>query len=610
MTDRHQHAPQRVGPATVALLALLAALVTGYGEVLILTFRSRVAGEFIHRGPDYAWVTPLAYLILFTVPGIFITALAARAPRLMTVRRAAFLLAFGVFGSWILMLGEGKLHIAALALLAIGLAAQASSLLERRWDRMHAIARNGVVMLGGLTLALSVLLPAGRELRERRALASLPPASGGAPNVLLLILDTVRASSLSLYGYHRHTTPNLDRWAQRGVVFDRAIATAPWTLPSHASLFTGLPPNRLRANWLEPLEEGPPALAGQLRDGGWATAGFVANQLYAGTEHGLARGFVHYDVFPFSTGLLARAAFPMRRILDSYRARELVGNDELIGRRRATEINARFMSWMKRLPSDRPFFAFLNYFDAHDPYLPDPDDLTALGFRQSYIDRLSPLRRLRIDERRDRMSAEDIRIERERYEAAIRGLDRDIGALLDSLDRRGVLNRTIVIITSDHGEEFGEHDAFYHGHTVNAQALWVPLMITYPPEVPQGRRVTTVVSLVDVAATALALSGQPASLPGESLARWWTATSPDSGVAFSSVRQGIRLPAWYPGASGDLWSVMAGGTHLIQQADGKEFLYRWLEDQDEARNLIADSAAAPIPGLRNLMTEYRSASIR
>src|SRR5262249_37940885 len=144
---------------------------------------------------------------------------------------------------------------------------------------------------------------------EWQAHDRLPPAPRGAPNVLLITLDTVRAKNLSLYGYGRHTAPQLERWAKRGGTFDRALATAPWTLPSHASMFTRRhphPPRRPRpprsAGWPTPLDSPSPPLAEVLASHGYATAGFVANRYYAGFDSGLGRGFARYEDYRLTPG--------------------------------------------------------------------------------------------------------------------------------------------------------------------------------------------------------------------------------------------------------------------------------------------------------------------
>src|SRR5262249_1413595 len=129
----------------------------------------------------------------------------------------------------------------------------------------------------------------------RSSLGRRPAPPRGAKNVLLIVLDTVRAQSLSLYGYSRDTTPNLRRIAARGVRFDQALSTAPWTAPSHASMFTGRWPHELSIGWSRPLDATHPTLAEFLSARGYKTAGFVANTTYCSYETGLDRGFARYD---------------------------------------------------------------------------------------------------------------------------------------------------------------------------------------------------------------------------------------------------------------------------------------------------------------------------
>ena len=148
--------------------------------------------------------------------------------------------------------------------------------------------------MAGLVLLLASYVFVGdrhRSIREE----SRPLPQATAPNVLLIVLDTVRADHLSLYGYERPTSPNLERFARTGIRFDRARATSPWTLPSHASMFTGRWPSELGEEWITPLRSNFPTLAEFLGDHGYATAGFVGNVEYCSAETGLARGFTSYD---------------------------------------------------------------------------------------------------------------------------------------------------------------------------------------------------------------------------------------------------------------------------------------------------------------------------
>ena len=147
----------------------------------------------------------------------------------------------------------------------------------------------------------------GDRLKERReARRPLPPAD--SPNVLLIVLDTVRADHLSLYGYHRATTPMLERLAKRGIRFDEVRATAPWTLPSHASMFTGRWPHELGVEWMTPLRGKFPTLAEYLGSHGYATAGFAANTLFCSYDTGIDRGFTHYEDYELGPLAAVRTA--------------------------------------------------------------------------------------------------------------------------------------------------------------------------------------------------------------------------------------------------------------------------------------------------------------
>ena len=175
-------------------------------------------------------------------------------------------------------------------------------------------------MLGFVILLAGFVFVGDRLKQAREAGRPLPPAN--SPNVLLIVLDTVRADHLSLYGYERPTTPVLERLAKRGIRFDEARATAPWTLPSHASMFTGRWPHELGEKWMTPLRGNFPTLAEYLGDHGYATAGFVANVGYCSQETGLARGFTHYEDY-----VLEKLA-PLRTAgLVEYLAGAIYGND-------------------------------------------------------------------------------------------------------------------------------------------------------------------------------------------------------------------------------------------------------------------------------------------
>lgn len=588
------------------------ALVAGYIEVAVLLYRRLIDGQFIHRSRDFLWMTPAGYLLLFALPVLALWLL-RRSTRL-PFHTGVFLVAGAGAMSVLLLVGAGKVHLAALALLALGLAVQAARLVHRHPEGLVRLVRGSTPWLLGLLPVLWAGTSAYRVWTERRATAALPVAGAGAKNVLLIILDTVRAASMGLYGYSKETTPELNRWARRGVVFDRAIAASPWTLPSHSSIFTGRLPHELSSDWLTPLDGRWPTLAETLRDRGYRTGGFVANILYATWEHGLDRGFLHYEDYPFSLGMLLRHTAPGRRLTDVRRLRTLIGSNELIGRKSAAHIGDDFLHWLDR-DRERPFLAFLNYYDAHDPYLPPQEYFREFAGHFRPND-LAPFRRLGLFHRHDQVTPEDIRLEMAGYDGAIAYLDTELSRLFDELERRSILDQTLVIVTSDHGEEFGEHGVFYHGHTLYRQALHVPLLMFGAGVEPAVRRVTQAVSLRDVPATVADLLAVPdPPFAGRSLRRFWGDSGAAGESALSEVTKGIRIPEWYPGAHGDLQSLVDGRYHYIRSAGGREELYDWYEDPDEAKNVSDLPESRPVlpmvrRGLDSIAPPGRAASAK
>jgi hypothetical protein len=279
-----------------------------------------------------------------------------------------------------LLLFQTGLHKLTYILLAWGVAALTVPLVENWLRRIRLPARTAGIGLVGAVASL-VCLAFGRELVwEYRARSGLPTAKPGAPNVLLIVLDTVRADALSLYGYYRNTSPELASLARQGVRFERAIATAPWTLNSHASMFTGQLYHQFGVAKLRPLDARFPTLAEVLSDQGFLTAGFVANSAFGHADYGLGRGFLHYEDIPVSALEILRAPQLGERLLKlidvvRYKVSELLGDELLVrafgddprvslwgfrNRKNAAQINRDALDWISA-QKGRPFFVFLNY---------------------------------------------------------------------------------------------------------------------------------------------------------------------------------------------------------------------------------------------------------
>lgn len=532
-------------------------------------------------GPDRVWMPAVANLVWFLVPALLL-ALVGRflAPRIrdaLTLAIPAFLAVLSILVIY------SRLHQAAAALLAAGLAVQFVRMMQSRREGLERVVRRTLLPLALVVAALMAWRIVGSAIVERRTIAALPKAPAERPNVLLIILDTVRGFSLSLYGHPSPTTPEMSRWARGGVVFERAIAPAPWTLPSHASMFTGRYPSELSADFRTPLDETYPTLAEVLQQSGYATGGFVANLLYTHRATGIGRGFLHYEDFPRSaaqvtthSGLGRVLVQRVRNPLQAWR-----GDFEWFGRKPAATVTRNFLDWQAGLPADRPFFAFLNYFDAHYPYLP-PEPWYS-QFADTSLPRYNPLR---VGHPLAPKPTQDlIRSSELAYEATIAQLDAEMARLIDTLRARGQAERTMIIITSDHGEQFGEHGLLQHGNSMYRQLLQVPLIIVLPGKVPADTRVEEPVTLTDLPATILDLAGVDGevSLPGRSLRATWDSTlaaGPPTRI-YSEIRRPSR---W-------IQSLVADGRHFIRNSKGETELFDFEEDPLEERELSGSGGA-------------------
>ncbi len=323
------------------------------------------------------------------------------------------------------------------------------------------------------------------------------PAPPGAPNVVFLMWDTVRADRLSLYGHRRPTTPALSRIAADGAVWDRAISPSFWTVPSHASLFTGLPVRAHGTDAANPwLADRQTTLAEWFRDHGWATWAFTANPNIS-PDTNLAQGFdVLLDQSVEPWGTRARAEVAAKAIPDdassprspAWPAGRLEGSAKDAG----PVASAALLDWLdEKGPGDKPFFAFINFMEVHAPRLPSRDARRAVGLvgGAATLALRTPAgfedlaRANRSEKPYTRAEDEAMRAV---YDASVWELDRVTGELIDALDQRGHRDDTVVVIVSDHGDEIGEHRLYGHNFSVYDTLVRVPLVIR-GPGVAHGR---------------------------------------------------------------------------------------------------------------------------
>ncbi len=614
----------RLRPLDLLLLSIWCGLAGGLLEVGVrICVRNIVPttrGYLMSR--HFVWLAPLSNLMLFMALGLVLAVVGWLWPRRgawLGLRLISFLAVLPV-----LMVASTRIYPIAWVILAAGIAVLLAPTVEK-----HGVGLRRPLVLSFPGLMVIVFLLAtwvvgGERWREwRESRRPLPP--GEPLNVLLITMDTVRADHLSLYGYGRPTTPTLERLASEGIRFDEARATAPWTVPSHASLFTGRWPSELGVTWDTPLDRRFTTLAEYLGDRGYATAGFVGNTMECSYDRGLARGFTHYEdytlkhLLPYRTawlvdhflqivsdlGVFVGRAFdvgPFRPMQESWISSLFI----TWPRKDAGSINHAFGDWLSsRREPERPFFAFLNYFDAHAPYV--------LPGRAEYRFGLRPQRAAdfiflmeeweTIDKRRVRPLYRELA--RDSYDNCIAYIDEKLGDLLDDLRWRGLLERTLVIVTADHGEGFGEHGLFDHGESLYRPEIRVPLLIVVPGAGRTKKAVSETVSLRDLPATIVELSGlgEGSSLPGQSFAGLWR--EPSSGAGSTGARANLsELPSPNPydpnqGRSpayrGPLVSLAEGDfVYIRNKGDGTEELFSHREDPDEVHDLSRVEAMKPV----------------
>jgi len=457
-----------------------------------------------------------------------------------------------------------------------------------------ARALAGTAVLAIVCCAITAMLHATPYVAS---IAPIAPAAG-RPNVILISLDTVRADHLSVYGYPEKTTPRLEEFAKESVVFTRAVSSGDMTLPSHASLFTGLYPSQHGAHFSPrhrmgvPLDARFDTLASLLRNQGYWTGGVVANGGYLSIAFGLNRGFTYWD-----QRLPAVMLAPLPRPYLRGRIRDLAvrffptSSWDRVSRS-AEEINASVLVALDRRPRDgRPFFLFVNYMDAHIPYIPpapysnlfpgkDPA-FTESRYIATYLDVISHNRPIGQRERAHLVS---------QYDGGIAYLDAQLAALFDHLKSAGLYENSLIVVTSDHGEALGERNELDHGGlSLYDDQIHVPLLIRYPG----GTRRAVIdrpAAGVDILPTILQVAGAPVpkDIAGQSLAEPIAADREVLAESFPGGRAYFtnsgRFNRMYRG-------VMTASQKYIASTSGSPELYDLLRDPAESKNLYNPGAA-------------------
>lgn len=540
-------------------------------------------------------------LVLSAMPGIWTSLAFLRNP--WTV--AALLAGVPCVSRDVLSSSMSLAQKAAWTSVYIGFVLLASLLFSRRSARNTGEAARSFVgqavwpVILSLAVLAACLVPQARP-RILPARAAQPRIDAGRPNIILITLDTVRADHLSLYGYARATTPNLERFGSEAMVYRGAIAPADMTLPSHGSIFTGVYASRHGAHISpafptgRPLESPYPTLAEILRAKGYATAAVVANSGFLNQVFQMQRGFDYYDDRrPVSFFFDARGSWLRQVVVDE--ARRVDAANEWCGvYRDAHTITEEAYGVLDRIREERrPVFLFLNYMDAHSPLLPPapfatkfPGKLASFTpgqYAEMKAEVMSGKRAITAAEKNHLIS---------QYDGGIAFIDSELARLFARLRQLGMYDNSLIVVTADHGEAFGDRNLVEHGGvSVYQDEIGVPLLVRYPHGARRGS-IDQPVSLVDVMPTAIETAGydSPPGLDGGSLQ---AAASQKGRVIISESFASPELFQWSARFDRDERAIYAGPLKLIASTRGARELYDLSRDPNEIHNLYeADPATA------------------
>jgi arylsulfatase A-like enzyme len=407
--------------------------------------------------------------------------------------------------------------------------------------------------------------------------------------ILLITVDTLRADAVSCYNPESSLTPNIDAFARQAVLFENAVSNSPWTLPAIASMMTGMPPSVHQATRHHARITGKlPTLAGEMKKAGYYTAAVGINPTLT-KQTCISNGFIYYDFYPkFSTGRSVGAK--IRKHLSQYIPDEKVTNvtaeglvidfGSFISTDRLTDLSIRWLSKNK----DKSVFFWVHYFDPHVPYAPPARWL------QGQEEKLIPHIGYNFDRPDDLLTGVFVPTQKERewikelYNGEVRYVDHNLGRLFAALKQMGIYDQSLIILTSDHGEEFWEHGAYYHGHSLYNELVSIPLIIKLPGNA-LPKRVETTVSLQNLMPTILdycQIKGRRQKIYNQSLLplltgkNGTTAFEPQP-VVSSAMRYGEEKETLY----------FDGLKYIRSEMSRREELYNTAADPQEKNSIAA-----------------------
>lgn len=378
--------------------------------------------------------------------------------------------------------------------------------------RTEQLSTTKWMLIALLSAAVSLLVI--RWIRSGAA-TQHPVATG--PNVVLIVLDTTRADYFSCYGFPRPITPRMDAFASEGARYTRAYSTSFWTLPSHATMFTGLYPSEAGAtSETNHLPEAADTLAELLSTAGYKTGAVVCNG-WVSRDRGFAQGFADYAEMWRGPADMNAESPPENRLA------------------KAPQVAA---EWIKRNSGGGSFFLFINFNYPHLPYSPPErivkQRLQTAGYDPKSVDRLRQINsEWKHFAGQQPLSESDFEIIRELYAGEMAYTDECVAKVLDALVDANILDDTLVIITSDHGESLGEHDLLGHPPSMYETTMHIPLMLRFPPRFEPGTVNNDLVSLVQLVPTVLDVCDLYALMPKAVAAR--PSLASEDGAAMTEV---------------------------------------------------------------------------
>lgn len=349
---------------------------------------------------------------------------------------------------------------------------------------LHAVAAGRETFAGGLLLTAPTVLNGALPSGEPEGTAEPGTGlDGSRPHVLVYLVDTLRADHLGVYGYGRPTSPRIDEFAGDALVFDSMVASSGWTRTAVASLMTGLsPPSHQVYGRLDSLPAGTTTLASLMGDAGYESLAVITNGIVS-PAFGFDQGF---DTF---------------RYLGEERTQRI--------HQYSDRVNETFFDWLDGRRSDAPFFAYLHTMDVHAPYTP-PEPYAARFAAANSTELVNPREAKILAAETPGLSDEDVRDDLvSKYDAEIAYNDHSFGELIRGLRRRRLYDRTLLILLSDHGEEFLDHGGYEHLRTLYSEILDVPLILKPPGRARPRGRTEALAEHVDLLPTLLAVAGHP-----------------------------------------------------------------------------------------------------